>query len=417
MVFARRSGGAFAIVAVVAAMLVGVGSTRAPAVPSVRGFDGTTIKVATLGTKAELPEAETGAKARIRRFNESAEIKGVRIEYVDFADDGHDPATSLSEARRLVTQEGVFAIVGDVSSTNPGEYFNSQHVPYFGWAFDDTYCSREPTTSLYGFGFNGCQVPANAKLMPDAGRTLYEYFSQQGNTKPTVAVFSSDSQSGKNTVSTQASALQGAGFKVVYAKASIPPPPVNDYTPYAQKLLTSENGAPPDAMNCLLGTQCINLYALMQANNYQGVFLTSLYTDLLLKPLEGSVADLPFVNLSDSVPALEKLKRDVHDVKSDAPIDSGTMAGYLSTDMFIQALKTAAAKGTSAITPESVQRAAAHQTWKLEGVAGPTSYPASTAVPTPWCSTIVRDDGTAWVTEIPYSCSKTKYPVLAKFGS
>jgi hypothetical protein len=42
------------------------------------------------------------------------------------------------------------------------------------------------------------------------------------------------------------------------------------------------------------------------------------------------------------------------------------VAGYLSTDIFISALKTTAKKGKSAMTPENVQKAAMHQTWQFK---------------------------------------------------
>ena len=64
--------------------------------------------------------------------------------------------------------------------------------------------------------------------------------------------------------------------------------------------------------------------------------------------------------------------------------------------MFIQALKTAAKKGKSDITPENVQKAAANQTWQIKGLAGPTTYPQSTVSAYPACSAEVLSDGTAW---------------------
>ena len=79
-------------------------------------------------------------------------VKGVKFQYTEFADDKEDPAVATSEARRLVEQVGVFAIVPDLSPVNPGPYLNQQHVPYVGFAFDGTYCSPKPTTQLYGFG-------------------------------------------------------------------------------------------------------------------------------------------------------------------------------------------------------------------------------------------------------------------------
>ena len=48
----------------------------------VRGFDGTTIRVASLGIKGQLPSVEFGARGRIKRFDDTSELKGVKIEYV-----------------------------------------------------------------------------------------------------------------------------------------------------------------------------------------------------------------------------------------------------------------------------------------------------------------------------------------------
>ena len=138
-----------------------------PAAKSSRGFDGTTIKVAGIGGLAQFAGAEIGAEARFKRANDTNELNGIKIQFVEMADDKQDPATGTSEIRRLVTQDQVFAIVPDLSTVNPGPYLNAQHVPYVGYAFDNSYCSPTPTTSLYGFGFNGCVVPANPPAMPD----------------------------------------------------------------------------------------------------------------------------------------------------------------------------------------------------------------------------------------------------------
>ena len=115
-------------------------------------------------------------------------------------------------------------------------------MPYFGWAFDGTYCSTKVDTSLYGFGYNGCLVPENPPVMGDGGRAAYAYVSKKtGKKHPTLAIFSNDQASGKLAVSTQSVAYKGAGFDVV-AQQNKMPFPVTDYTPYAQALLTADNG-------------------------------------------------------------------------------------------------------------------------------------------------------------------------------
>ena len=110
---------------------------------------------------------------------------------------------------------------------------------------------------------------------------------------------------------------------------------------------------------------------------------------------------------------MDAMKKDLNAWKAGEgdKVDSGTIAGYTSTDMFIQALKTAAKKGKSNITPEAVQAAAAKQTWELKGVAGPTSYPKATVNTYPNCNSLFISDGTAWNTVVDYGCSTKTYPV------
>jgi ABC-type branched-subunit amino acid transport system substrate-binding protein len=379
----------------------------------VRGFDGTTIKVASLGIKSQLPGVEFGAQARIKRFNDTNEIPGVKIEYVEYVEDKLDPAVALSEARRLVTSEGVFALVGDVSANNPGDYFEQQGVPYFGYAFDFTYCSDEPDDTLWGFGFSGCLVPQHPKEMPDTGRNIYAYVKETtGKDAPTAALFSSDTESGKNSVKFQTATFEGAGFDVVFAEGLVPPPPVSDYTPYVQELLTADGGNPPDVMVCLLSADCIPIFAQLQANNYQGIFHHTLYSDLLVGLMKGTTSStfaVPFNTVGNA--ALDQVIADIKAVKSDQALETGSAAGYFSTDMFIQALKTVAAEGTEFITPANVRLAAMHQTWEIEGLVGPTRYPESTVTSTPQCGALVFSDGTTWQTVAEYNCSEVRFPV------
>ena len=404
----RLAVGLLMVTALVGAV-VSIGTAQAA--KTVRGFDGTTVKIAGIGIGSNFGTADVGTQARVKRFNDTNEIKGVKISYAGFTDDKQEPATSLSEVRRLVTQEGVFALVPDLSASNPGAYLKQQHVPYFGWAFDGTYCSRKIDTSLYAFGYNGCLVPDDPAVMGDGGRAAYAYVSQKtGKKHPTLAVFSNDQSSGKLAVKTQSVAYKGAGFDVV-AQQNKMPFPVTDYTPYAQALLTADNGKAPDAMVCLLATDCIGTYKVIQANGYKGTYVSSLYSDILTKAMSGSAANINFVNPTENTPGLKQLKTDVEAFQPGAAIDSGVVAAYSAADMFIQALKTIAKKGKSNITPENLQKAAMNQTWKIEGLAGPITYPNSTVAPYPTCNSEVLSDGTEWKTVTPFACSKKQYKV------
>jgi len=405
-----------ALVAALAASVLAGTVGNAGAARSVRGFDGSTITVASLGVKAQFEGGVTrGVNARIKRFNDDNEIKGVQIKWSEFADDAQNDASALSEVRRLVTQTGVFAIVGDTSANNPGDYLNQQHVPYFGWAFDNTYCSHNPTTKLYGFGYNGCLVPADPSAMGDNGFQSVKYVAEKsGHKNPTMAIFSNDTQSGKNAVKFQQVAYQGAGYKIVATNNQMPIPPVADYTPYANAMLTADGGKAPDAILCLLATDCIQMYGLIKANGYTGTFISSLYSDILVKAMDGSAANVPVTPLDATGSAgLDQMKQDLDAYQAGAStkVDTATIAGYSSTDMFIQALKSVAKKGKSAITPEAVQKVAASQTWQIKGLAGPTTYPASTVSPFPTCTALTLSDGTTWKTVEPFACSKKQYKV------
>jgi ABC-type branched-subunit amino acid transport system substrate-binding protein len=390
-----------------AATVPGAGAAR-----QVRGFDGTTIKLGGIGIAAQFADAGTAAEARIKEFNDNNEIKGIKLQWVGFADDKQDTATALSETRRLVTQEQVFAITADTSQFNAGDYLTQQHVPYFGWAFDATYCSPTPSTKLWGFGYTGCLLnPAPSKL-GDADFINYKMVSAgTGKKQPTVFLIGNDSTSSKISIKNQTVTNTKAGFKVVGADNTMPLPPVPDYAPYAQKALTADNGKAPDSILCLLATDCIQMWSLIQAQGYKGYFISSLYSGFLTKPLSGSYASIFFTAPDQKTPAMTKMQNAINAVKPGTgnDVSSAQVAGYGSTDMFISALKKVAAKGKSNITPENVQKTASTMTWQIKGLTGPVSYPKSSVTLFPFCNAVVGSDGTTWAQKEPYQCSSKQY--------
>ena len=395
-----------AAVIVVAVASLAVTVSTASGAGSVRGFDGTTIKTAGFGDASTYKTAEIGTEARFKRANDTNEVKGVKFEYTGWADEKFDPTTALSEARRLVTQEQVFAIVPDLSPFNPGEYLNQQHVPYLGWAFDDTYCSNKATTSLYGVGYNGCLVPKSPPWVPDAYRARYAYVSKlTGKKSPTIAMFSQDNQSGQNSMDILAVAAKGAGFDVVSAKGNIPAT-VGDYTPYVQALLTSANGSAPDFIDCELTTQCLPILNLLNGSGFKGTFSSPLYTDILVKPLAGTVASVSF-NVAPNA-GLTQMQKDFDAIKPGANIDTLSAGAYFAADKLIMAAKKV---GKSKITPESVQKVLATMTWSIKGLVGPNQYPASTVGSSPSCQMLMKSDGTKWDPVVSFACSSKQYKV------
>ena len=345
-------------------------------------------------------------KARFKRANDTNELNGIKIDYLGLTDDQQDPAVALTQARRLVTAENVFAIVPTVSAETPGAYLTAQHVPWVGWGIDSSYCTTTPSTSVYGFGYNGCSVPANPPAMPDTYAGLFQYVkTKSGKAQPSVVLFSNDDESGHNSTRLGKVSATGAGFNVVFAAGSVPIT-TSDYSPYVQEWMHSDSGHQPDAIVCQLAVQCIPIWTALKAAGFTGVFETPLYTDALLKALAGTVSIASY-NPAPSA-ALTQMQNDLNAVKPGTKIALGSAAGYFGADMFIQAVK----KVGRNITPEAVQQALATQTWQIAGLVGPATYPQSSVVSTPVCGALVSDsDGTAWTVLQPYSCSSKTYPV------
>lgn len=253
--------------------------------------------------------------------------------------------------------------------------------------------------------------------MPLQGDNFYKYVSEQtGKKHPTVTPFGSDQASSVAAVKNNGIALEQAGFTVVEGGAGLlPQTPVGDYSPFVQKLITSDNGNPPDAMICYLSVDCLRVWTALAPTGYKGYYQHFLYTDVLVKALAGSCAQTNFAPLdTQGNKALDQMKADIEAFKPGSAIDSGAITAHFSADMFIQALRTAAKKGTSGITPENVQKAAMKQTWQLKGFAGPTHYPEATVKSTGACSAIVQSDGTAWKTVQPFACNDVAVKIPKK---
>ncbi len=410
----RARAAAIAVVitaALATTSLAGAGSVGAAG--SVRGFDGKTITIAGMGIKSTLPMTEVGAQSRVKRFNDTNEIKGIKLNLADFADDKTDPATALSEARRLVTQVGAFAIVPEISRVSPIDYYTQAKVPYFGGGFNSTYCSHNPSTKLWGWSVTGCPTAADPSfvvLFP----SLYTFVSEQsGKKKPTISLIGTDDSTSSDTVHVLAIRATGSGLKVVSTSNKAPTSGVSDFTPYANDLLVSNNGAAPDSIYCLMSTACLGLLDVLKARGYTGAFITPLYSNVLVVPLTGSQVSPNTVNPADNPAGYKQMKADMdaYQAGSSAKLDSGAIYGYSSVDAFIQALKGVAKGGTAKITPEAVQKYASTMSWGIKGVIGPVNYPKSTVMPFPSCNTVLQSDGTQWVTKVPYTCTtKTVSP-------
>jgi ABC-type branched-subunit amino acid transport system substrate-binding protein len=373
--------------------------------PPSRGFDGKSVTVAGFGSVKNFSGNDVGAKARFKRANDTDELNGIKINYLELNDDGLDPAIATGVMRKMITQDKIFAVVPSLSSLTPAQYMVDNKALFVGLGVSDAFCSRDESDQVWGFGFAGCQAPTHPKERGDTLAPLYNYVSQKtGKKNPSLVLFANDNQVGIDSAKNGAIPARGIGFNVVSNKGNVPAT-TTDYTPYIQQWIHADNGNAPDAIYCLFSSQCLSVVPALKAAGYKGIILTPLYDARLTKALEGTVA----VSYFNPAPTegLTQMRKDLDAIDPTVPYTLGTTASYFGADMFIKALKVV---GTN-ITPDNLQQVLAHQTWEIPGLAGPVKYPDATTTSKPSCGALNYSDGTAWSVVVPFECYEKIYPI------
>ena len=283
-----------------------------------------------------------------------------------------------------------------------------------GEAFDSTYCSSSVTTSLWGFGYNGCLVPSNPPRMPDSYADLYNYVKgKTGVAKPTAALFSSSDQAGSTAAKLQTVAANGAGFKVVFAKGIIPST-ATDYTPYVEQIMTSAGGKQPQTAVCLVAVQCVAIWTALKNAGFTGTYQSPLGdVTALHAALQGTVTQALY-NTNPTSPAYVKMQQAINAFAPGTALTSyANVPAYFAAAMFVQAVHEVQTSNQS-ITPANVQKALSKITFEIPGLVGPTQYPASTAISTPSCGELISFTGGSAKIIDPYACNTKSFKVTTK---
>ena len=377
-----------------------------------RGVTDTTITVGGLGDAGLYGDAAVGARARFQRANRDGELPGGRtIEFVRFADDKSDAVLDETEARTLVEQDQVFAIVPVVTPAfDSSRYFDRQQVPVVGWGIAPGFCGND-----YAFGFNGCLVPPADAASNVWGLLIERYLDELSSTAPVTsggsetkraAVVADDDEAGRNNQRVVTAAAEDAGLDVVYAEHAVPATGAPDYTPVATEILAAADGQPPDVV-FLTGAfpNVIGISGKLRELGYQGVLTNALgYDPRLVSVLAGATAlaaFAPFESAATNRP-MQRLIDDVRAVQPDAALTPQLAAGYFSADLFVKVAR----KVGKRLTPKRFLGVANDDfEWRLKRTAGPTTFPEGHTVPTP-CGALVQSDGSAFQVVLPYRCGE-----------
>ncbi|MFJ1865882.1 ABC transporter substrate-binding protein [Streptomyces sp. NPDC088097] len=286
-------------------------------------------------------DTDLGAKARYMRANAEGGVNGRRIDYIGAEDDGQDPGKNLAAARKLVQQDKVFAVAPMSSVTFTGaDFLEQEKVPTFGWGTLPSFCGPR-----YIYGFNGCLVPSPGGTL---NQTWPEGIAQVlgGAAGKSVAIIANDSDAGKFGIRTFEQGFTSAGFKVSYAKASVPATAVpSDWSPYVKELLAGTDGKAPDAVVSVMQTpNNIGLFTALKRGGYKGVLTdpTDYDPGLLAKEatkqaLDGVHVLLQFEPFESNDPKMTRFKADIKAASGgqDVPLNMHMLTGYMSADLFL----------------------------------------------------------------------------------
>ncbi|MGG8405874.1 ABC transporter substrate-binding protein, partial [Streptomyces sp. 12297] len=216
----------------------------------------------------------------------------------------------------------------------------------------------------YLYGFNGCLVP-----MP--GGTLNQTWPEGllkvlGGVKgKSVAIIANDSDAGKFGIRTFSQGFATAGFKVSYAKPSVPATAVpSDWSAYTKDILRSNGGKAPDAVVSVMQTpNNIGLFTALKRSGYTGVLSDPtdydpglLAQETTRKALDGVHVLLQFQPFESADPKMAQFKADIKKAAGgkEIPLNMHMVTGYMSADLFL----AIAQKAGRDLTPESFQTAA-----------------------------------------------------------
>ena len=286
------------------------------------------------------------------------------------------------------------------------EFAEQQKIPAFGWGISRGFCE-----SKFAFSFSGCLTPAPPiKIASNTwGGLIDEYFQSQGEQQgaegKTAAVLAEDNDSGKSGVKVIAATAKAVDMEVVYEKATLPAAeggtPVSDFSPYINDIMTSNDGEQPDVVFAVISQNNLIPFApALDAAGFDGLQTNA----VLYSPQAAGIVNGDFVltqfatpEAAADTPGVQTFVDAVEAVAApDEVINQPTIAGYLSADMFIQAVKKAGKNPT----PASIQKAAAKLTYQIKGFVGPTKYPKGFKAGTP-CGQLAESDGTDWSSRDP----------------
>jgi ABC-type branched-subunit amino acid transport system substrate-binding protein len=382
------------------------------------GVTSTEIHFGGILYKAFYGDAAIGFNARLQAQNKQGGVNGRKLVLDSVIDDNQTADTNLTAAKTLVQQDNVFMVAPVMTAAFGGAtYLNDSKVPFSGWSIEPRWCGL-----MWGFGFQGNDCDqATAKYTGNFVAPEQKLFTDGSAQGKAIVLTAEDNDSARAAVNDFAKIWQSQGAKVVLVDSSIPSPPavVGDYTPFAQKIMTANNGGPPDLVEMVNSvSDTIGLYKKLVQLGYKGIAqgFTNYDPRLLTGATKGLVTEIQFTpyeeaNQQPPTPTSRRLQQMIADVKAYSPstaLGLAVAAGYWTADFIIQVLE----KVGPDVSREAFYNAAnTGFTFTTDGVLEPVMWPQGHT----WQQlglAFVQDDGDHFGVPVPL----TPQPIIPNPG-
>src|SRR5512132_111977 len=148
------------------------------------------------------------AKAHFDWVNSKGGVNGRKIQFVTL-DDGYDPARAVSNARRLITQDKVFALFNTLGTANNlaiWDYVNQQKVPQLYVATGASEWGKDVAKHPYTIGWQPDYVTE---------ATAYADYVKKNKPNAKVAVLYQNDSFGKDLLGGFEKGIEGSNVKIV----------------------------------------------------------------------------------------------------------------------------------------------------------------------------------------------------------
>jgi branched-chain amino acid transport system substrate-binding protein len=282
-------------------------------------------------------------QAYLDQVNAHGGVYGRKIVYSAKLDDGFNPSNDVTQARALVEQDNVFAVVGVASPEfSGGKYLAQQNIPTFGWNINPEFASGP---SLFG-------LPGGSYLdFTDPGPTLPWLAKHLGTIRVAALAYgvvqSFQCADGDEYVFTR----QFKGFDFVLKDTSIPFG-VQDLSADIQKIKNSNANLIVTCMDP--GGNKIISQNLQEAGIYDQVkqYWPNGYDEDSLKAYAPYMQNVYF-DTNGVVPYVYGYTKGMDDYldamrRHHITIGAVTLAGWMSADLFVRALRAVGPNPTRA---------------------------------------------------------------------